>query len=249
MKVTGSWWDNSDSSRHQLHAGKIHSFDFQQTQNQNYWQLQLDDVNEPDFYPMRYDDVRKYADDTCSLYSSFRLPAQLVPNPVSKTATPSSSESENHKEYICTTPENWTVLKDGDDGRTIESFSFTGESKALSVKITDQEVAGLQNDNGDIRFTKVMDWCLPLFHCDHLDNGAFGPERPPLNLWEWQANQMRKYILYLIDHQGFKLKYYCPRDSENPISILAHHICWLYSIKMANMLCGNRSIQDMYSTT
>ena len=29
---------------HLLHAGKIHSIDFEQTQNQNYWQLQLDNV-------------------------------------------------------------------------------------------------------------------------------------------------------------------------------------------------------------
>ena len=98
MKVPGSWWDNSDSSGHQLHAGKIHSIDFQKSQNRNqtYWQLQLDNVDEPDLYPMRYDTVLKYADECSPSYSSFRLPAQLVPNPVNETATiPSTSETES----------------------------------------------------------------------------------------------------------------------------------------------------------
>ena len=32
MKVPGSWWDNNDSSGHQqLHDGKIHSINFEQT--------------------------------------------------------------------------------------------------------------------------------------------------------------------------------------------------------------------------
>ena len=55
--------------------------------------------------------------------------------------------------------------------------------------------------------------------------------------------------MYLIDHYGFNPKYYCPRDPENPICILPHNICRIYGIKIANMLCGNRSIQDMHLTT
>ena len=55
---------------------------------------------------------------------------------------------------------NWTVLN-GDNGRTIEPIPFTGESEEFSVKITDEEVAGLKDDNGDIRFTKVVEFCLP----------------------------------------------------------------------------------------
>ena len=89
-------------------------YQFSKKSNQNYWQLQLDDVGEPDFYPMRYDVVRKYADKTCPSYSSFRLLAQLVPNSGNERATmPPSTESESSKEYICTRPENWTVLNNG----------------------------------------------------------------------------------------------------------------------------------------
>ena len=61
MKVPDSWWIHShnsgSSSGNHLHAGKIHFIDFEQNKNQNYWQLLLDNVDEPDLYPMRYDAV------------------------------------------------------------------------------------------------------------------------------------------------------------------------------------------------
>ena len=68
MKVPGSWWDNSDISEHQLHAGKMHCINFEQTQNQNYCQLQLYDIHEPDLYPMRYD------------AALLNMPTKLVPH-------------------------------------------------------------------------------------------------------------------------------------------------------------------------
>ena len=50
--------------------------------------LQLDDVDEPELYPMRYDAaVLDYADVCSPSYSSFRLPAELVPSSVNETAT------------------------------------------------------------------------------------------------------------------------------------------------------------------
>ena len=48
--------------------------------------------------------------------------------------------------------------------------------------ITDEEVAGLNDDNGDIRFSKIMEFCLPRFDRDVVDDVAFGPERPPIGL-------------------------------------------------------------------
>ena len=72
------------------------------------------------------------------------------------------------------------------DDRTIEPIPFTGEPEEFSVKITDEEVTGLKDDNGDIRFSKVMVFCLFRFDRDAvLDDGVFGPERPPIGLWEW----------------------------------------------------------------
>ena len=64
---------------------------------------------------MRYYAVLAYDADECSpLYSSFRLPAQLVPKPVNETA------SQNCKKYIQTELERWTVLEDGGAGIPIE---------------------------------------------------------------------------------------------------------------------------------
>ena len=75
MKVPDSLVHTGSTSGSDLHhAGKIHSIDFQKSQNQNYWNLQLDNVDEPDLYPMKYDAVLVYAGETCPSYSSFRLP-------------------------------------------------------------------------------------------------------------------------------------------------------------------------------
>ena len=101
-------------------------------------------MNEPELYSMRYYAVLKYAEETCPSYSSFRFPAQLVPNPINEIAT--SSESKNCKEYVQIVPTSWTVLKDNEDGRTIESIPFTGRSEELSVKMIDEEIAGVKDD-------------------------------------------------------------------------------------------------------
>eukprot|EP00532_Pseudo-nitzschia_australis_P010165 CAMPEP_0168239432 /NCGR_PEP_ID=MMETSP0140_2-20121125/21515_1 /TAXON_ID=44445 /ORGANISM="Pseudo-nitzschia australis, Strain 10249 10 AB" /LENGTH=75 /DNA_ID=CAMNT_0008173729 /DNA_START=1 /DNA_END=225 /DNA_ORIENTATION=+ len=64
-----------------------------------------------------------------------------------------------------------------------------------------------------------MEFCLPRFDRDTVaDNAAFGAERPCLGLWEWQANCMENYVIYLIDHHALKPKYYCPHDSVNLIA-------------------------------
>mmetsp|Transcript_14101 Transcript_14101/g.29807 ORF Transcript_14101/g.29807 Transcript_14101/m.29807 type:complete len:96 (-) Transcript_14101:532-819(-) len=95
---------------------------------------------------MRYDAVVAYGDECSESYSSCRLPSHLVPNPVNETAT----IHKNCKEYIQTDPTCWNVLKDGKDGRSIEAVPYTGESEEFSVKVTNEELAGLKDDNGDI---------------------------------------------------------------------------------------------------
>jgi len=60
---------------------------------------------------------------------------------------------------------------------------------------------------------------------------------------------MGNYMICLIDNKGFKPKLYDPNNVEHPIVIRPHHMCCLYGVKIANMLCGNRSIRQMYSTT
>ena len=57
--------------------------------------------------------------------------------------------------------ESWNVLKDCAAGRTIEHIPYTSESKAFSLKITDEELAGVKDDNGDICFSKVINILSP----------------------------------------------------------------------------------------
>ena len=122
-------------------------------------------------------------------------------------------------------------------------FSYIDESKAVTVNITDGEFAWVKDDNGGIWFATVMEFCIPRFDSNNggVNNG------PVLTFWEWQAAHMGNYMLNLIEHHGFKPKYYV---SVNPIYILPHHtISHLYGVKTANMLCANGSINHMYSTT
>ena len=47
-------------------------------------------------------------------------------------------------------PTSRTVLKDGEDGRTIDPIPYTGESEEFVVKITDRELAVFMDYNCDI---------------------------------------------------------------------------------------------------
>ena len=105
------------------------------------------------------------------MYASFRLPAHLLSNPVNKLAT-----SQNYKEYIITDLESWNILKGGAARRIIELVPYTADgSKEFTVKSTDKEVHAVMDNNGDIRFSKVMEFCLSRFDT----NGGV------LDLWEW----------------------------------------------------------------
>ena len=54
--------------------------------------------------------------------------------------TVASDKSEEHTIYTCTDPDDWTCLKNGARGRTIEPVPFTGKQEEFSVDITDEEV-------------------------------------------------------------------------------------------------------------
>ena len=99
------------------------------------------------------------------------------------------------KEYFQIKSEDWIVLKDGEVGRTIRPISYTGESEEASVIIIDEELEGMKDDNGDIQFFKVTEFCLP---CFDTDNGVV------VGLWELQAVHMRNYMVHLMDPYGFK---------------------------------------------
>eukprot|EP00956_Cyclotella_meneghiniana_P024576 scaffold49508_cov47-Cyclotella_meneghiniana.AAC.9 len=83
MIVESSWWDGYDDS--ELNPGVISAIDFSDKAGR-FFQLELDD--EPGaHYPMRYDAVLKYADETHSNFHSFHLPIGILPDPEDETVT------------------------------------------------------------------------------------------------------------------------------------------------------------------
>ena len=238
MQVPGFWWHNSWGNY--LYPGWIDSVNFVDN-GIRFWLYQLDDPDyqdEDNLYPMRYDAVLAYADEDSLSFSSFRLPTHSLTNPSNESASAAATTTDhNYKEYVRTEPENWKLLKDGAPGRTIEPVPYTGDYKDFEVKITAEELADLKDDNDDMQFYKVMQFCLPRFDVDGFNVNAVS-----VDLWTWQAAQMGNYMIYLMDNKGFKPKFYYPKNVEHPIRILPHHVCQLYGVKIANMLCGNRSI-------
>ena len=146
MKVPAySWQNHSVRSGNHLYPGKNHFINFEQ--NQRHFQLQLDNLDEPELHPIRYETILPYADKCNPFYRSFRLPPQLLSNPVNESA---STSCEKFKHCIRTDLTSWAVLKDNEAERTIQLIPYKGESEEFSVKITDEELAGLKDGNGDI---------------------------------------------------------------------------------------------------
>ena len=71
---------------------------------------------------MRYDSLLAYTDECSPPYISYRLPAELVANPVKTAGTTSG---ENKKQYTHIDPMSWTVLKNGDTGIIVEPIAYT----------------------------------------------------------------------------------------------------------------------------
>ena len=90
--------------------------------------------------------------------------------------------------YTRTDPSDWTCYKNGEAGRTVDPIPFTGDDEEFKVDITDEQAAKLMEDNGDIRFYKVLEWCLPRFR-----------ENDNQTLFDWQAVRMQNHMLYIME--------------------------------------------------
>ena len=69
-------------------------------------------------------------------------------------------------------------------GRLIDLVEWTGGTEEFTVNITDEEVEKLKDAIGEIRFEKVVQWCLPLFGGDDDDDDDDDDEP---SLFEFQA--------------------------------------------------------------
>jgi hypothetical protein len=85
-----------------------------------------------------------------------------------KKSTPKSGRNITAITGILLTPtEEWTQVDDDDNnGCTINPIEWTGGDEEFSVNITDEEVNTLKDDDKEIRYEKVFEWCLPRFGDD-----------------------------------------------------------------------------------
>ena len=123
----------------------------------------------------------------------------------------------------------------------MEPVPYTDGDEEFTVNITPEEVESLIDEAGDIRFSKVMEFCLPRF-----DDPVRGQE----SIWEWHAARMRNYMVYLILHHDYKPKYYDPMgDKPKNICkyITANHVARFYGVMMARIWSNNSSIDNMWS--
>jgi hypothetical protein len=106
MNVLDDLWDGFTS--HKLNGGVIARVDFGIDGNK-YFQHELDGEHGA-FYPMRYDAVVRYADETHRAFSSFRLPAHAVSDPaqevvvVEETVDDDDNDDVDDDDYFTTAP-------------------------------------------------------------------------------------------------------------------------------------------------
>jgi hypothetical protein len=149
MKVPENWWQGCKGFK--LFDGKIDSFDIR-TQK---WNLLLDSRDDDDMYLMAYEAVYEYADEDSSTYHEYQLTYQPVRDGDDEI------ETEDSTRYTRTTLEEWNQVSSEDgNGRMIDPIECTVDED-FSVEITDEEVELLKDENGEIRYEKVFQWCLP----------------------------------------------------------------------------------------
>jgi hypothetical protein len=185
LNVPDHWWVNYSGTN--LHDGKIVSFD----RVSRKWNLLLDDQDDDDVYLIAYDAVCEYSNKEHSTFNQYQLPYHPV------LVGDDAIESENGTLYSLTPTEEWTrVNYDDNNGCTIDLIQRTDGDEEFSVKITDEEVKTLMDDDKEIRYEKVFEWCLPQFGDDDK------------SLFEFQAARMRNYMRKRMVEDGWNPRYY-----------------------------------------
>jgi hypothetical protein len=222
MKVPQNWWVGG--SGYNLHDGKIDSF-YVSSQK---WNLLLDARDDDDMYLIAYDAVYEYADETSSTFHEYQLTYQSVQDGDEEIET-------QQARYTKRTWEEWNQVttEDGDgNGHPIDPIECTVDED-FSVKITDEEVELLRDENGEIRSEKVFRWCLPRYGDDDDDESLF----------EFQAARMRNYMKKRILEENYKPRYY-----TGDKVIIGGHVASFYGACLGRMLNGGRSIDQIFST-
>jgi hypothetical protein len=145
MKVPENWWVGCKGFK--LHDGKIDPFDIQSQK----WNLLLDARDEPFPFLMAYEAVYEYADEDSSTYHEYQLTYEAVRDGDEEIETEIAACTK-------TTWHEWNQVSTEDcngNGRPIDPIECTIDED-FSVKITDEEVELLQDENGKICMRKCF---------------------------------------------------------------------------------------------
>jgi hypothetical protein len=104
--------------------------------------------------------------------------------------------AEGH--YEKTKKHNWVMHADGRTSRAVEPIPFFGQKSDFRPKVTTEELAGMYDGNGDLRFHCIFEWMLPKF--GNADDVSF---------YEYMAARMWNYMLHIISTTHWKPKYFC----------------------------------------
>ncbi len=138
----------------------------------------------------------------------------------------SDNDLFEEKRYKKTKAKNWTKHSNGWPGRDIHPIPFGGMTEVFCPKVSDKELKGFIDAHGDIRFSRIYEWMLPLFDGD--------------SFYEFLAARMRNYMLHVIKTKGWVPKYYCPSDEK---FIQADKVAHFFGCQLARSLRGNPLIE------
>ena len=188
--VPNHWWQGHKGRK--LWNGEVVSFDVDLQK----WNFVVDG-DEAEQYAMNYNGLLEYIDvnnETNQQYNDD--PNLFPPEPLRGHGEEELALREEGAitKYKKTDPEEWKKLAHNDKGRAIEPIPWTGDNEELSVKATPEELDEFEDETGEIKFSRVFEWLLPLFDHD---------ETP---LFEWQAARMRSYMAKIINDPAIKYK-------------------------------------------
>jgi hypothetical protein len=97
--------------------------------------------------------------------------------------------------------------------------------------MTEAEMEGMTDKNGDIRHCKIFEWMLPTF-----DGGE--------SFWDFLVARMRSYMTHLVSI-GWKSRWF---DSDGGNVILSDHVARMFGCQQCRSIRGFPWVEDSWST-
>jgi hypothetical protein len=104
------------------------------------------------------------------------------------------------KRYEKTKTVNWIKHENGRPGREIHAIPFTGPAEFFCSSLSDDEVKGMMDAHGDIRFHKIFEWMLPTFE--------------GVSFYEFLSARMCIFMMHSIKDKGWTPLYYRPTNGK-----------------------------------